>query len=191
MSIFWYRLKYFTQSIAVIGVSALLVCFLYASNVSRFSILHQTDFADGIMLSSAKSVYYLHSPSSQGARTESLTLRDLPFIQGESMALEITQTAGNGVATGACEAGIRETDVKKIAELLAKEFGAKILFTEEVCGVQSYYCYTPRWLNGVILNGKKINLHIALRVCEDRLVQDGEYLLAQGVIGSPIIFDGY
>ena len=187
ISNFWCRWKYFMQTIFALGISILFVGILCVTNASRFSVLRKTDFIDGMTLSSKQSVFYLRSSSSQGVRTEKLAWRDLPCIRGESVALEIMQFSENSdMGTGKSVA-----DVEKIAELLAKKFDAKILFIEDVCGVKSYYCYTKKWLNGVILNGVKINLHIALRVCADGCVNDEEGLCVQGVIGSPIIFDGY
>ena len=77
----------------------------------------------------------------------------------------------------AYEGGRYETKMEIVRDLTEK-YHAKILFIEEVGGVTSYYCYTPAWTDGLILYGKKINLHIAI----------GGNQLA---VGSPIIFDGF
>ncbi len=63
------------------------------------------------------------------------------------------------------------------AELLAR-FEAKVLFCEEVCGIRNYYCHSPQLGEGVLLNGVRVNLHIA--VSGDRTAA-----------GTPIIFGGF
>ena len=64
------------------------------------------------------------------------------------------------------------------AEDFISAYDAKLCFAEEIGGTLSFYCYSPRLKGGVILNGRKINLHIAVR--------------AESVaVGTPIIFGGY
>lgn len=103
--------------------------------------------------------FYLHSPTSQALIKEELCAAELFCVQGESVVF-------------ACE-NREET----LAELLAL-YGAEALFTEEAGGTVSYYCVTPRWLDGVVIEGVFVNLHIAF---------DGELC----AVGSPLIFGGF
>ena len=63
-------------------------------------------------------------------------------------------------------------------EEFAQKYGAKLLFTERLNGVVSYYLYSPKMGKGVALGGETVNLQIA--------VSDG-----QTVVGTPLIFGGW
>ena len=106
-------------------------------------------------------VFYLDSASSQGLRKEELALRDFARIRGESVRFALNGESGE------------ETAARLIAE-----YGATVAFTEEVSGVKSYYCYIPKWEDGLELNGKRINFHVAISQEEC-------------AVGTPIIFDGF
>ena len=106
-------------------------------------------------------VFYLHSQTSQGLRKTELELRDYAHITGESV----------------CFARGKES-AETLAQDIAEKYSAEILFTEEAAGVLSFYCYTPIWDNGILVNGQTVNLHIA--VAEE-----------QCAVGTPIIFDGF
>ena len=160
MSIFLYKLKSFIQTLVALILVTGVLCFFWGMNVSRFSTIE------------GEHVFYLQSASSQGLRKEKLTLRDFPNIRGESVRFSILQQTGTQNMT--------EKEAEKIAETIAKEYDAVILFTEEIAGIKSYYAHTFRWHDGVMLEGRKVNLHIAIHL------KNGE-----GAIGSPIIFDGY
>lgn len=58
------------------------------------------------------------------------------------------------------------------------EFCAEKVMTEKSADTVSYYFVSPKLKNCVTVNGKKINVHIAI---------NDEY----AVIGSPIIYGGY
>lgn len=103
-------------------------------------------------------VFYLESASSQGLRSEKLKFSDLFSIRGESVMLQRSETS-------------------ELQEFFT-EFHAEVLFTEEACGVTSYYAYSTKILDGVYVQGQKVNLHVAVN--ESRVV-----------VGSPIIFDGF
>ena len=64
------------------------------------------------------------------------------------------------------------------AEELISLFNARVLFIEEAAGVTNYYCYSPALDDAVLLNGRRVNLHIAV---------NGEKTAA----GTPIIFGGF
>lgn len=106
-------------------------------------------------------VFYLDSASSQGLRKEELTLRDFSRIQGESVRFDL---GDEGEA--------------ELVKRLTEEYGARVLFIEEACGVTSYYCYTPKWEGCLELHGQRVNFHVA--------ISDTEC-----AVGTPIIFDGF
>lgn len=68
-------------------------------------------------------------------------------------------------------------DGDRLEELIQK-YRAKLLFTEEACGVKNYYFYSPLMSSSVELAGVAVNLHIA--VSEQKTV-----------IGTPLIFGGF
>ena len=72
----------------------------------------------------------------------------------------------------------RNCDKEALAREIAKGFGAEIVLVEKACGAVSYYAYTPEIFNGIRIEGKIINLHIAL----------GEEM---GAVGTPIVFGGF
>lgn len=121
----------------------------YATNVSKLRDI------------SGERVFYLDSPSSQGIRKEQLSALDIFRVEGESVRFLRADEQ-------------EEALVARIRGL----YGAKVLFSESVGGVTSYYCYTGEWNNGIDLDGVVVNLHIAVSksVC---------------VVGTPIIFDGF
>lgn len=61
---------------------------------------------------------------------------------------------------------------------LKEKYRARLLFTEEACGVTNYYLYSPVLGDCVSLNGYSVNLHIAV----------GE---EQTAAGTPLVFGGY
>ena len=63
-------------------------------------------------------------------------------------------------------------------EELTQRYRAKLLFTEEACGVTNYYFYSPLLKNSVELGGYAVNLHIAVSA-------------EKTVAGTPIIFGGF
>lgn len=106
-------------------------------------------------------IFYLDSASSQGLRKEELSLRDFSRIKGESVRFDLG-----------------EEDEAALVERLTEQYNATVLFTEEVSGVVSYYCYTPDWEDCLEINGQKVNLHVAVSAEEC-------------AVGTPIIFDGF
>ena len=101
--------------------------------------------------------YYLYSFSSQANIVTDPTLLDLLFVTGESARIKTEET--------------------NLDELLSF-YGAKVLFTEDLDGAVSYYCYSSKLKSPVVLDGKSVNLHI--------IVKDKEI-----VLGSPVVFGGY
>lgn len=62
--------------------------------------------------------------------------------------------------------------------VLKEQFGAELLFTEEAAGVVNYYLYAEKLGQGVLINGKEVNLHIAVA-------------RGQTAAGTPLIFGGF
>lgn len=65
-----------------------------------------------------------------------------------------------------------------VSEELLLAYRARVLFCEEADGVCSYYCYSPLLGEGILLNGVRVNLHIAA----------GK---GQTAAGTPVIFGGW
>ncbi len=63
-------------------------------------------------------------------------------------------------------------------EQLKNKFQAKLLLSEEACGVKNYYLYSPKLGKTIKIGGKNVNLHVAVK----------ENTTA---VGTPIIFGGY
>lgn len=65
------------------------------------------------------------------------------------------------------------------AEEVMEKYKARKLFTETVCGITNYYCYTELLPYETTLCGEKVSLHVAVN--------------EEGVVkaGSPLIFGGY
>ncbi len=133
-------------------------------------LMHAVSFSGG------ESAYYLYSASSQAEIKEALSLAELAHLKGES-AVYVFGSADGESAASAAYRGESCLAAEAAKELMAS-YRARVRFTEEVGGTVSYYCYSPLLKGGVILDGKKINLHVAVRA--DSLA-----------VGSPIIFGGY
>lgn len=73
-----------------------------------------------------------------------------------------------------CKIPVKEFDFDKFIEY----FSAEKVITETLSGTTSYYFTSEKLKNYVLINGQKINLHIAI---------NNEY----AVIGYPIIYGGY
>ena len=120
--------------------------------VFLFVLLHAPAFEKG-----ENYTFYLGANSSSPAiRSNNPVLDKLTLdVKGES-----TQYEGNRL------------------EALQKKYHAQLLFSEETCGVTSYYFYSPYFRSAVELNGYAVNLHIA--VSEKKTVA-----------GTPLIFGGF
>lgn len=152
---FFYRLKNF-----ICVALAVLFCLFFAVGVKATAATRLADIE-------GKRTYFLDSASSQGLRKERLTISDLTRVKGECVFTEISAYKGG-----------RYLSNGEIAMEISARYGAEILIEEETDGVVSYYAYTPRWQDAVYINGKKINLHIAVN--KENLA-----------VGTPIIFDGF
>lgn len=113
--------------------------------------------------------FYLYSASSQALQKEEITLAELSNVRGESVRFSL-----DGKTDGKANGHAGEMLVKEILGL----YGGEIVLVEEVCGVRSYYCYTPCISERIFVEGKPVNLHIAIGA-------------KQAAVGSPIIFGGF
>lgn len=103
--------------------------------------------------------YYLYSASSQAEIRTELSFSDFFFLKGERARVETS----DGYAL------FQETLIR---------YDAKVLKMEEGDFGVSYYCYSPKLKNGLLLDGQTVNLQI--------VIKRNEVLLA-----TPIIFGGY
>lgn len=150
-----YRLKNF----AFVSV-ACLFCLLMGvgvkiTNFSRLSALK------------GERTYFLDSASSQGLMKTELALFEIGRVKGECVQFDLQSYDGGRYATN-----------EEIVRNILEKYRAKTLLIEEVDGIVSYYAYTPIWQDGLLLQGERINLHIALSK-------------SRCVVGTPIIFGGY
>ncbi len=106
--------------------------------------------------------FYLDSASSVSLRSNVITLENFHRIRGESVRFE----------------RVEEKSAEEVARETLALYGAELLFCEEACGVVSFYAFSPALFQGVCVEGRTVNLHIAV----------SEGIVA---VGSPIIFDGF
>lgn len=150
MRIWLWKCKTFFSSLGVLFLTLIFGLAFSLLNVQKFSNLQ------------GERTFYLYNASSQSLQKHELSLSDIFSVKGESVQFSFSGEA------------------KAEAERIAALYGGRILFTEEVLDVVSYYAYTPNFSDGVNIDGVRVNLHIAF--CKER----GTY-----VVGSPIIFGGY
>lgn len=159
------------------GVGALLAALFVSFSVY---LIHSSSFTGG------ESTYYLYCASSQAEIKRALSLADLAHLKGESAVYVFEKGRTEDVADApideytAIEEILPEAgeNASAFAEDFISAYDAKLCFAEEIGNTLSFYCYSPQLKGGVILNGRKINLHIAVR--------------AESVaVGTPIIFGGY
>ncbi len=150
MRFFW-RCKQFFKNICIIGLCALLFCLFACVSVEKFPFLE------------GERTYYLNGKSSQALMKPSLDFSDCFHVQGESVVVRLGNESGEAFAK----------------ELIAC-YDGEILLEERVGELTSYYAYSPKLGEGVVIGGKKVNLHVAFAL------EKGE-----AVVGSPIIFGGY
>lgn len=130
-------------------VFAAAVCFaVKAANISRLSAF------------SGERTFYLHSASSQALTKTTLSFSDLFCVRGESVTFSLPKAE------------------KDFVQELLSDYGAELVDIESACGVTSYYAFVPTWSEGVEIEGKRINLHIAIE--NERCA-----------VGTPIIFGGF
>lgn len=149
MRLFSWKFKNFVSGLSALALAVAIGLGVYVTNACKLRAI------DG------ERVFYLDSASSQGLRKEELSLRDFSRITGESVRF----------ARG-------EETAESLALRIAQQYNAEVLFTEEAGGVISYYCYTSEWEEGILVNGRLVNLHVAVSEI-------------QCAVGTPIIFDGF
>ena len=146
---FWRKVKTFFCALCAIAVAV------------GFCAAYKTVSSVKLAALDGERFFYLDSASSQALCKRSLRFCELSRVRGESVHFEIG-------------AGEKET----LAKDVAKVYGAEIVAIEEACGVISYYAYAPKFQGGVLVNGKRVNLHIAVSE-------------TQAAVGTPIIFGGF
>lgn len=110
-----------------------------------------------------KRTFYLYTPSSQATQKTTLDFLDVFHVQGESVCFEFLGT---------------DDKKQELVQEILKKYRAELVVKEEILGTVSYYAYTPTLFKGVSVQGKRVNLHIAI----------GE---TQAAVGTPIIFGGF
>ena len=145
-----FRIKNLILTVCALVLCGVFVAGLYVKRVVKFEDLE------------GERMFYLDSASSQGLLKDKLAWLDFPRIRGESV----------------CFSRQEATSREKVLRSIVEKYHATVLFSEEMDGVISYYCYTAEWSDSVRIEGKKVNLHVAIST-------------AQCVVGAPIIFGGF
>ena len=145
--------KIFRWKNFVLTALALAVCLGFACGIYLKSVVRLEDLE-------GERVFYLDSASSQGLLKDKVSLSDFPRLRGESVRLT------------------KQGDEEEMVRFVVGKYNAEVLFLEKVEGVTSYYCYTDEWADYVLIEGKRVNLHVAVSP-------------SQCVVGAPIIFGGF
>lgn len=125
-------------------------------------------------LAAAGALFVLrHAPSFAGAARYTLFLgenssAEAVVLEGDALPLLLSSNVRG-------ESAVFQGDR---AEELLKAYRARVLFIEEAAGTVSYYCYSPLLGEGLLLNGKRVNLHIAAG-------------RGQTAAGTPLLFGGF
>ena len=125
-------------------------------------------------LAAAGALFVLwHAPSFAGAARYTLFLgenssAEAIVLEGDALPLLLSSNVRG-------ESAVFQGDR---AEELLKAYRARVLFIEEAAGTVSYYCYSPLFGEGLLLNGKRVNLHIAAG-------------RGQTAAGTPLLFGGF
>lgn len=119
--------------------------------------------------------FFLDSASSQALVKNQLSVVDVFRVKGESVRFSLSEFDGGryqdiiNIDGQVCD---------EIAGKIGAEYAAELIFSENASGIQSYYFYSAELPYGILLNGRKVNLHVAI---------DGDMMS----VGTPIIFGGF
>ena len=140
------------RRILLAGKEILVVIFTLACAVFAFVLTRMPVFVHG----SGYEVYYEQNSSANCARTQHpLAVKLMHVTAGESVRY-----------AGDCYEHIKE------------EYKGELVFCEEAAGVRNYYLYSPLLGAPVDLDGRLVNLHVAVSS-------------EQTAVGTPLIFGGY
>ena len=112
-------------------------------------------------------------------------LSELASLEGEK-TYYVGVAASNAYILNEKDAGVFLDKVKGEScrvndmgvETIMKEYKAAEVFVEEAEGTTSYYCFSPLLKRSVIIKGREINLHIAVK--NDEVT-----------VGTPLIFGSF
>lgn len=134
------------------GKAFVVFCLAVACALCALVLLHAPVFERG----EGYEIYYGASSSALVKTTSSPALdKALGGVRGESVRYD----------------GDRREEIEA-------RYRAKLLFTEEVCGVTNYYYHSPLLGEGVEVNGATVNLHVAVSA-------------SRTAAGTPLIFGGF
>ena len=144
----WWILKRVCSVVFAIVCACTVGMMLYASNVCKLKAI------DG------KRTFYLYSASSQASMVSTLTLDKIFSVRGESVRFPLQNTG------------------EQTAEEILSKYNARLVCTERIDGITSYYAVSESFASGIVLFGERVNLHVAVSETEC-------------VVGSPVIFGGF
>ncbi len=149
-----YRLKNF-----ICVCVACILCVLLGVGVKAANVSFLSQF-------SGTRTYFINSVFSQALMKTELAFADLGRVKGECVSFPISSYEGMYLSS------------EEIAQDIADKLGAKIVTSERLSEVISYYAYAPGLQKGIFVQGELVNLHIALSK-------------EQCTVGTPIIFGGF
>ena len=119
-----------------------VLLFLLFYSLCPFSFL-QGEILSKLGAQATSATYFINSPTCVAREKQSLSIFDLPYVEGEQVRYHIKS----------------EDFLQNTLDAL----GAVVLWMEEVDGVTSYYAKSDKLQKSVLLSGTLVNLHIAVK----------------------------
>ena len=154
-----YAFKGFFACAFAVVFSLAITAFSFLLHLSSLSPVAR--LAEDLGGAAGTAEYYLYTPSSGAVRKSELTLVEALQKEGESVRFTFS-----------------EGGVDEFVKSVLRYYKAEVCFCERVGEVVSTYARSNRLGEGVTVEGKRVNLHIAVR---------GNAV----AVGTPIIFGGY
>ena len=139
-----WTIKHFFFCLFSVGLFVVTAVFFALSSVTALQSALLSTHAQVISAS-----YFVHSPACTAREKQTLSLFDLPYVEGEQVRY-------------------RTTDGEGFAEEVLSIFHATCVWKEVVDGVTSYYASSQKLPKSVLVSGALVNLHIAVK--EDEVV---------------------
>ena len=137
--------------------------FIFCTLLAVFTLLKQTPIFD---YNEGEHYFYLYSKSSNAS------VVNVSNVDGAKRALNPFIVRGESVYLTTCEGA------NDYAQSIVIDKQAVLVFCEKLQGITCEYYYSPKIFNYVIINGKRVNLHLVKT--------------SNGVkMGSPLVFDSF
>ena len=140
------------------------LCVVATLALGLFCALSKTVYVGKFVDVAGTRHFYLDGASSRAIMKSSLSVKDVRRVKGESVSF----------------ANENNECADTLAEKYMQKYDASLIIKEECADVDCYYAYTGNWTEYVLVDGKAVNLHIAVS-------KDGKRV----TLGYPIIFGGF